>query len=211
VIETLARTYLVWKPPIAYLIGTKSSAYRINNCGFRGEKTLWQRFPLTNLEKPANLGFMPRNSAALIDDVSKSIIEQLQSDGRKPYASIGKSIGLSEAAVRQRVQKLLDSNVMQVVAVTDPLQVGFKRAAMIGVNVEGDIEKVADALAKLEEVNYVVVCAGGFDILIEVVCEDDEKLLSILNKRIRAIPGVDSTEAFVYLKIRKQTYSWGTK
>jgi Lrp/AsnC family transcriptional regulator for asnA, asnC and gidA len=127
---------------------------------------------------------MPRNSAALIDDVSKSIIEQLQSDGRKPYASIGKSIGLSEAAVRQRVQKLLDTNVMQV---------------------------VADALAKLEEVNYVVVCAGGFDILIEVVCEDDEKLLSILNKRIRAIPGVDSTEAFVYLKIRKQTYSWGTK
>ena len=154
---------------------------------------------------------MPRNSAALIDDVSKSIIEQLQSDGRKPYASIGKSIGLSEAAVRQRVQKLLDSNVMQVVAVTDPLQVGFKRAAMIGVNVEGDIEKVADALAKLGEVNYVVVCAGGFDILIEVVCEDDEKLLSILNKKIRAIPGVDSTEAFVYLKIRKQTYSWGTK
>ncbi len=100
---------------------------------------------------------MPRNSAALIDDVSKSIIEQLQSDGRKPYASIGKSIGLSEAAVRQRVQKLLDTNVMQVVAVTDPLQVGFKRAAMIGVNVEGDIEKVADALAKLEEVNYVVL------------------------------------------------------
>jgi Lrp/AsnC family transcriptional regulator for asnA, asnC and gidA len=109
------------------------------------------------------------------------------------------------------VQKLLDSNVMQVVAVTDPLQVGFQRAAMIGVNVEGDIEKVADALAKLQEVNYVVVCAGGFDILIEVVCEDDEKLLSILNKRIRSIPGVDSTEAFVYLKIRKQTYSWGTK
>jgi Lrp/AsnC family transcriptional regulator for asnA, asnC and gidA len=93
---------------------------------------------------------MPRNQAALIDDVSKSIIEQLQSDGRKPYASIGKSIGLSEAAVRQRVQKLLDSNVMQVVAVTDPLQVGFQRAAMIGVNVEGDIEKVADALAKLQ-------------------------------------------------------------
>ena len=181
------------------------------NNGFRGESLDRQRFPLTNPDFADNLRIMPRNQAALIDDVSKSIIEQLQSDGRKPYASIGKSIGLSEAAVRQRVQKLLDSNVMQVVAVTDPLQVGFKRAAMIGVNVEGDIEKVADALAKLQEVNYVVVCAGGFDILIEVVCEDDEKLLSILNKRIRAIPGVDSTEAFVYLKIRKQTYSWGTK
>ena len=181
------------------------------NNGFRGERSYLQRFPLTNHDFADNLRIMPRNQAALIDDVSKSIIEQLQSDGRKPYASIGKSIGLSEAAVRQRVQKLLDSNVMQVVAVTDPLQVGFKRAAMIGVNVEGDIEKVADALAKLQEVNYVVVCAGGFDILIEVVCEDDEKLLSILNKRIRSIPGVDSTEAFVYLKIRKQTYSWGTK
>ena len=83
---------------------------------------------------------MSRKSAVLIDDMSRSIIEQLQSDGRKPYASIGKSIGLSEAAVRQRVQKLLDTNVMQVVAVTDPLQVGFKRAAMIGINVEGDIE-----------------------------------------------------------------------
>ena len=181
------------------------------NNGFRGERSYLQRFPLTNPDFADNLRVMPRNQAALIDEVSKSIIEQLQSDGRKPYASIGKSIGLSEAAVRQRVQKLLDSNVMQVVAVTDPLQVGFKRAAMIGVNVEGDIEKVADVLAKLQEVNYVVVCAGGFDILIEVVCEDDEKLLSILNKRIRSIPGVDSTEAFVYLKIRKQTYSWGTK
>jgi Lrp/AsnC family transcriptional regulator for asnA, asnC and gidA len=154
---------------------------------------------------------MSKNSTLVIDDVAKSIIDQLQSDGRKPYASIGKSIGLSEAAVRQRVQKLLDANVMQIVAVTDPLQVGFKRAAMIGVNVEGNIEKVSDQLAKLQEVNYVVVCAGGFDILTEVVCEDDEKLLSILNNKIRAIPGVASTEAFVYLKIRKQTYSWGTK
>ena len=154
---------------------------------------------------------MPRNSAALIDDVSKSIIEQLQSDGRKPYASIGKSIGLSEAAVRQRVQKLLDSNVMQVVAVTDPLQVGFKRAAMIGVNVEGDIEKVADALAKLEEVNYVVVCAGGFDILIEVVCEDDDDLLNLLNGQIRTVEGVVETEVFMYLQLKKQHYDWGTR
>ncbi len=153
----------------------------------------------------------PKNRAPEIDDVSKSIIEQLQSDGRKPYASIGKSIGLSEATVRQRVQKLLDSKVMQVVAVTDPLQVGFKRAAMIGVKVEGDIEKVSEALAKLDEVNYVVICAGGFDILVEVVCEDDEKLLSILNRRIRAIEGVAGSEAFVYLKIKKQTYTWGTK
>ena len=211
VIETLARTCAAWKAPSAHRLLHHLLCPKVENLRISWVKVTFTTISFDKSTKACQSRVMSRNSAAVIDDVSKSIIEQLQSDGRKPYAAIGKSIGLSEAAVRQRVQKLLDTNVMQVVAVTDPLQVGFKRAAMIGVNVEGDIEKVADALAKLEEVNYVVVCAGGFDILIEVVCEDDEKLLSILNKRIRAIPGVDSTEAFVYLKIRKQTYSWGTK
>jgi Lrp/AsnC family transcriptional regulator for asnA, asnC and gidA len=146
-----------------------------------------------------------------IDAVSKAIIEQLQEDGRRPYASIGKAVGLSEAAVRQRVQKLLDQGVMQIVAVTDPLTVGFRRQAMVGITVEGDIDPIAEALASLDEVEYVVITAGSFDLLVEIVCEDDDHLLEMINKRIRALPGVRSTESFVYLKLRKQTYTWGTR
>ncbi|NUP38054.1 MAG: Lrp/AsnC family transcriptional regulator [Streptomyces sp.] len=146
-----------------------------------------------------------------IDAVSKAIIEQLQEDGRRPYAAIGKAVGLSEAAVRQRVQKLLDQGAMQIVAVTDPITVGFRRQAMVGIGVEGDVEPVADALAALDEVEYVVVTAGSFDLLAEVVAEDDDHLLELIGKRIRALPGVRSTESFVYLKLRKQTYSWGTR
>jgi len=146
-----------------------------------------------------------------IDDVSKAIIEQLQQDGRRPYATIGKAVGLSEAAVRQRVSRLIESGVMQVVAVTDPLQVGFPRAAMIGIHIEGDVEAAADLVSKLTEVDYVIICAGGFDILAEVVAEDDDHLLEIINRKIRAIPAVRSTETFVYLKLRKQIYTWGTR
>jgi Lrp/AsnC family transcriptional regulator for asnA, asnC and gidA len=146
-----------------------------------------------------------------MDAVSKAIIEQLQEDGRRPYAAIGKAVGLSEAAVRQRVQKLLDQGVMQIVAVTDPLTVGFRRQAMVGITVEGDLEPVADALAALDEVEYVVITAGSFDLLVEIVCEDDDHLLELVNKRIRALPGVRATESFVYLKLRKQTYTWGTR
>jgi Lrp/AsnC family transcriptional regulator for asnA, asnC and gidA len=152
-----------------------------------------------------------RLPSAPLDDVSKAIIEQLQEDGRRPYATIGKAVGLSEAAVRQRVQRLHDSGVMQIVAVTDPMQVGFARAAMIGIKVDGDAEAVADELAKMAEVDYLVVCAGSFDILAEIVAEDDDHLLEVINRRIRAIAGVRSTETYVYLKLRKQIYTWGTR
>jgi len=147
----------------------------------------------------------------VLDDVSKSIIEELQADGRRSYSSIGKTVGLSEAAVRQRVQRLLDAGVMQIVAVTDPLQVGFARAAMIGISVTGNLDAAAEAIEKLPDVQYLVVCAGGFDILAEVVAEDDDHLLRILNDSIRSVPGVTRTETFVYLKLRKQIYSWGTR
>jgi len=146
-----------------------------------------------------------------LDDVSKGIIEQLQHDGRMPYASIGKAVGLSEAAVRQRVQRLLENGVMQIVAVTNPLQLGFARQAMIGITAEGEIEPVADALASMPEVDYVIVTAGSFDIIVEVVCESDDHLLELLSQRIRSISGVRSTETFVYLKLHKQTYSWGVR
>ncbi len=153
----------------------------------------------------------PAGPSVVLDEVSKSIIEQLQQDGRRAYATIAHAVGLSEAAVRQRVQRLLKSGVIQIVAVTDPLQLGFPRQAMIGLRVEGDIEAVADELEKFPEVDYVVVTAGSFDLLVETVCEDDDHLLELLNGRIRAIPSVRSTETFVYLKLRKQTYTWGTR
>jgi Lrp/AsnC family transcriptional regulator, regulator for asnA, asnC and gidA len=152
-----------------------------------------------------------RRAQAALDDLSKAIIEQLQQDGRRPYATIGKAVGLSEAAVRQRVQKLQDTGVIQIVAVTDPLTVGFSRQAMIGIRCEGDIEPVAAALSTMPEVDYVVATAGAFDLLAEVVAEDDDQLLEIINKGIRAIPQVRSTETFVYLKLHKQTYTWGTR
>jgi Lrp/AsnC family transcriptional regulator for asnA, asnC and gidA len=152
-----------------------------------------------------------KRDSGLLDEVSKRIIEQLQEDGRRPYAAIAKAVGLSEAAVRQRVQRLLDAGVMQIVAVTDPLTVGFHRQAMVGINVEGDVEPIAEQLAAMNDVDYVVLTAGSFDLLIEVVCEDDDHLLETVNKRIRTIPGVRATESFVYLKLRKQTYTWGTR
>jgi Lrp/AsnC family transcriptional regulator for asnA, asnC and gidA len=152
----------------------------------------------------------PNASRVVIDDVSKLIIEQLQQDGRRSYAAIGKAVGLSEAAVRQRVQRLVDGGVMQIVAVTDPMTLGFHRQTMIGIKCEGDLERVADHLAHMDEIDYVVITSGSFDVLVEVVCEDDDHLLEILSQ-VRGVPGVTSTETFVYLKLRKQTYSWGTR
>jgi Lrp/AsnC family transcriptional regulator for asnA, asnC and gidA len=146
-----------------------------------------------------------------LDEVSKKIIEQLQEDGRRPYASIAASVGLSEAAVRQRVQRLVRTGVVQIVAVTNPLHLGFTRQAMLGIKVDGLLDPVVEAISALEEVAYVVVTAGSFDVLAEVICEDDEHLLRIMNQSIRTIEGVRSTETFVYLELSKQTYTWGTR
>jgi len=155
----------------------------------------------------------PRGGPAasiVLDDISKRIIEQLQADGRQSYAAIGKAVGLSEAAVRQRVQRLQEAGVMQIVAVTDPLTLGFRRQAMIGLKCDGDLQKVADDVAAMQEIDYVVITAGSFDLLLEVVCEDDDHLLEILG-RVRGVPSVTSTETLVYLKLCKQTYTWGTR
>ena len=150
-------------------------------------------------------------SETKLDDVAKRIIELLQEDGRQSYAAIAKAVGLSEAAVRQRVQRLLDAEVMQIVAVTDPIQVGFRRQAMIGIRAEGDLIELGEALSAMPEVDYVVTTAGSFDILAEVVCEDDDHLLDLLTHRIRTLRGVRTTETFVYLKLNKQHYNWGTR
>ncbi len=144
-----------------------------------------------------------------LDKIDRAIIEQLQSDGRAPYTKLSAAVGLSEAAVRQRVQRLLENGVMQVVAVTDPLQLGYRRMAMIGVRADGDLNVLAEKISSIAEVAYVVVTAGSFDLLVEAVVEDDERLLDLVNDRLRALPGVRSTETFIYLRIQKQTYAWG--
>jgi Lrp/AsnC family transcriptional regulator for asnA, asnC and gidA len=150
-------------------------------------------------------------STIVLDDVDKGLIEALQQDGRLPYTRLASEVGLSEAAVRQRVQRLIESGATQIVAVTDPMMLGFHRMAMVGIRVEGDVRSVADTTASIPEVDYVVIVSGSFDLLVEVVCEDDDHLLSLLNDKIRSIPGVRSTETFTYLRLSKQTYAWGTR
>ncbi len=152
---------------------------------------------------------MPTNG--LLDDVSRQLIEALQQDGRRSYAALAQDVGLSEAAVRQRVKRLLDEGIMQIVAVTDPMTVGCSRQAMIGIKAEGDVRAVAKRLAELPELDYVVLCAGEFDILVELVAEDDEHLLRLLDESVRPIEGVRETATFIYLRLEKQTYSWGTR
>jgi Lrp/AsnC family transcriptional regulator for asnA, asnC and gidA len=152
-----------------------------------------------------------RDSGGRLDQVSKLIIEQLQEDGRRSYAAIARTIGLSEAATRQRVQKLIDEGVIQIVAVTDAEAIGFHRMALLGIKVEGDIHAVADKLVALEAAEYVVFTAGQFDLLVELMCENDEHLLHTIHESVRTIPGVRSTEAFVYLKVAKENYQWGTR
>ncbi len=179
------------------------------------EATAWRTRPGTQLTPAGRDQGRPQagrdpDARVVLDALSKQIIEQLQQDGRRSYAAIGKAVGLSEAAVRQRVQRLVDLGVMQIVAVTDPMTLGFLRQTMIGIRCGGDLERVADHLAGMAEIDYVVITAGSFDILIEVVCEDDDQLLDILS-RVRSIPSVTATETFVYLKLCKQTYSWGTR
>jgi len=147
----------------------------------------------------------------LLDDVSKHLVEELQQDGRRSYAALAKSVGLSEAAVRQRIRKLLDDGVMQIVAVTDPTTVGFSRQAMVGIKAEGNLREIARRLSLLPELDYVVLCAGSFDILVELVCEDDEHLLRFLDESVRRIEGIKETETFIYLRLVKQTYAWGTR
>lgn len=150
-----------------------------------------------------------RGDAVAIDEIDRRIIAALQADGRRPYTQIAPVVGLSEAAVRQRVQRLVDGGVMQIVAVADPRVLGFGRQAMIGLRVEGDTRRVADALAAMPEVEYVVLTAGSLDVLAEVVVEDDERLIELLNEKIRTLPGVRETETTIYLRIHKESYEWG--
>jgi Lrp/AsnC family transcriptional regulator, regulator for asnA, asnC and gidA len=167
--------------------------------------------PLSNSGNPggAPTGNRRRQAHEPLDAINRAIIVELQHDGRKSYTAIAEKVGLSEAAVRQRVQRLTEDGVMQIVAVTDPIRLGFKRVAMVAIRVSGDATIVADALSKVPEVGYVVIAGGTYDLLAEVVCEDDDHLIEVLNRTIRVFPGVRETETFLYLRLHKESYTWG--
>ena len=151
-----------------------------------------------------------RSEVFKLDTVDRAIISELQVDGRMSYAELGPRVGMSQAAVRQRVNRLIDRGVMQVVAVTDPLSLGLSTQAMVGITVSGDVRTVAAAVADLVEAEYVLITAGRFDVLAEVLCEDNDALLTLVNDRILQIEGVASTEVSPVLKMEKLTFSWGT-
>ena len=147
-----------------------------------------------------------------LDDLDKSIIQCLQLDGRRPYAQIGRQLKVPEATVRQRAERLISRGIVQVVGVTDPLAMGFQQPALIGLCVDpGKLDKIAEQIAALDEVTYLVVTAGRFDLVCEVVCEDNEHLLRVLTDRLADIEGIRSTETLVELRFVKESYQWGAR
>ena len=147
-----------------------------------------------------------------VSDLDKRIIEHLQQDGRRPFTQIATELGVSEAAVRARTNRLIEKGILQVVGVTDPLKLGFQQWAMIGVKCEAArLLEVAEEIAAFPETDYVVITAGTYDILVECVAEDNEHLLRFLSEKLRKISGVRETETFVYLRLMKQSYLWGTR
>jgi Lrp/AsnC family transcriptional regulator, regulator for asnA, asnC and gidA len=144
-----------------------------------------------------------------VDAVDRRIVAALQRDGRRPFTSIARDLGLSEAAVRQRVARLQTAGVMQVVAVADPMTLGFKTMAMVGITVDGRARsRVAEAVGRLPEVSYLVLCAGAFDMLAELVCEDNDHLLRVLSEDLAGIDGIRETQTFMYLRLLKEAYTW---
>ena len=167
------------------------------------------------MTSPARVARSRTSVPRTAEDVSaldKRIIEHLQADGRRPFTQIAVELGVSEAAVRARTNRLIERGILQVVGVTDPLKLGFHQMAMIGIRCQSDkLIEVAEQLAAMPEVDYVVITAGTYDLLIETVCEDNDALLTFLAERLRAIDGVRETETFVYLRLVKQTYQYGTR
>jgi Lrp/AsnC family transcriptional regulator for asnA, asnC and gidA len=147
-------------------------------------------------------------SQEIDDSINRQLIQLLNENGRRSFTELASIVGISEAAARQRVNKLVASGAIKVVAVPDPAALGFLRKALIGIRHEGSLGPLAEQMRSLAEVSKVVVTAGGFDVLIEVVCKDDEHLVKLINERIRSIEGVQTTETFVYLQEEKQSYEW---
>jgi Lrp/AsnC family transcriptional regulator, regulator for asnA, asnC and gidA len=168
----------------------------------------YKRLALRSVEQGERRGAvsLPRS----LDDVDQSIIEALQKNGREPFRRIAAEVGVSEATIRARYARLCDDNILQVTGITNPLGLGFEAQAMVGIRTAGAPEPVADEIAKWDEADYVVITAGQFDILVELVCANRRHLLDLTNQ-IRAVEGVVSTESFLYLELWKQLYDWGAR
>jgi Lrp/AsnC family transcriptional regulator, regulator for asnA, asnC and gidA len=152
----------------------------------------------------------PVSAAPNLDGVDKRLIEALQHNGREPFRRIAAEVGVSEATIRARYQRLCEENILQVTGVTNPLGLGFEAQAMVGIRTSGPPEPVAEEIAQWDEADYVVITAGQFDVLVEILCSDRRELLDATN-RMRAIEDVVSTETFLYLELRKQLYDWGAR
>ena len=142
------------------------------------------------------------------DSTNRKIIQLLNENGRRSFTELASILGIREASARQRVNRLISSEVVRVAAIPDAKAIGYNRKAMIGIRHHGSLAPLTDEVRKLPEVSRVVVTAGGFDVLLEVVCKDDEHLVRLINQGIRSIEGVQTTETFVYLKEEKQAYEW---
>ena len=143
-----------------------------------------------------------------LDEIDSGIIVALQKNGRESFRGIAADLGISEATVRARYARIVEDGIIQVTAVTNPLGLGFDAQAMVGIRTAGPPERVADEIARWDEAGYVVVTAGQFDILVELVCRDRRHLLELTN-RLRSVESVLSTESFLYLELWKQLYDWG--
>jgi Lrp/AsnC family transcriptional regulator, regulator for asnA, asnC and gidA len=183
---------------------TRSGGSRLTRCDARW----YNRLALRSVDQLERRGAVSRPRR--LDRVDQRLIEALQKNGREPFRRIAADVGVSEATIRARYQRLCDDNILQVTGVTNPLGLGFEAQAMVGIRTGGAPEPVADAIARWHEVDYVVITAGQFDILVEVVCADRRELLDLTN-RIRSLEGVVSTESFLYLELWKQLYDWGAQ
>lgn len=146
------------------------------------------------------------NNKSAIDEIDRKIIDALQVDGRRPFTKLAAELGISEASVRQRVSNLINTHVMKIVAVTNPVKLGYNLASMIGIRVSGDrLFEVAEKISAFDEVIYLIICAGSFDLLAEVVCQDNDHLLRFLTEKLYKVEGVQQTETFIYLRVCKDT------
>jgi Lrp/AsnC family transcriptional regulator for asnA, asnC and gidA len=142
-----------------------------------------------------------------LDHIDRYIIDALQKDGRVAFAQIAEQLGVSPGMIRQRYGRLVDHGFLKVVAITNPLRMGFKTMAMVGIHAEGSkLLDVADKISKLDEVIYMVISSGRFDIFAEVVCRDHEDLLRFITEKLSTIDGVRESESFMHLKIVKEVY-----
>lgn len=146
-----------------------------------------------------------------LDEIDRALITALQNDGRLGYAELGALVGLTAGGARKRVKRLEDREIIQVVAVTDPLRLGYQSMAMVGIVATGDVEEVARLAGEINEVIYTVLTAGRYDLLVEVIGADQNDLFETINRKLRSIPGVARAETFTYYGIRTHRFGWGTK